>query len=80
MISICSLAPALADRVSAIRDELKICTDDKQRQSLSVELEVKRDLLSRMIEEARPMRRKRANSAGRGDNNRELPSQASLTK
>lgn len=56
MISICSLAPAMADRVSAIRDELKTCDDDKQRQSLNNELEVKLDLLKGMVEAARPLK------------------------
>lgn len=59
MISICSLAPALADRVSQIRDELKDCTDAARRKSLETELDIKLYSLSRMIEDARPIRRQR---------------------
>lgn len=63
MISICSLAPGLADRLSEIYDELKVCTDELQRKSLINELDIKRDLLGRMLEEARPVKRKRKESS-----------------
>ena len=43
MIEICSLAPALADRLSEIYDELKVCTDDLKRKSLINERDIKRD-------------------------------------
>ena len=59
MISICSLAPVLSARVAQIQDELKVCTDDNKRKSLLAELEVKRDLVLRMIEDAKPVKRKR---------------------
>ena len=59
MISICSLAPSLSRRVAEIRDDLKTCTDDVKRRELMAEYEIKHYLVSRMIEEARPIKRKR---------------------
>lgn len=59
MIEICSLAPAMADRLSQIYDEIKTCTDEARLKSLIAERDIKRDMLGRMIEEARPIKRKR---------------------
>lgn len=59
MISICSLAPALADRLSQIYDELKVCTDEVKRKNLVNERDIKRDMLKQMIEAAQPILRKR---------------------
>lgn len=58
MIQINSMAVGLAARVNRIYDELKATTDEKQIQSLNAELEIKRDLLGRMLAEARPVKRK----------------------
>lgn len=58
MIQINSMAVGLAARVSRIYDELKTTTDEDRRQSLEYELDIKRDLLGRMIAEARPVKRK----------------------
>lgn len=60
MIRICSLAPGLANRLSQIYDELKCpWLTETKREELIRERDIKRDLLSRMIEQAKPVRRKR---------------------
>lgn len=58
-VMINSMAPALADRLSVIYDELKVCTDAAKRKQLEAERDIKRDVLKSMIDTAYKAPRKR---------------------
>ena len=64
MIEINAMAPVLADRLRAIDDALSNqLLDPDERQDLKAEQDIKRDLLMRMLEAARPIKRRRKEPA-----------------